>query len=677
MAAPSRQRPARTLVILGVLLVAIFASIVGGDRWSDGSTTPDLALDLEGGTQLILTPRTTDGSEITDEDIDQAIAIMRQRVDASGVAESQITSQGSNNIVVGLPGTPSDETIELVGRSARLYFRPVLQIGGPGVIDAHTVLEEGEDPFADLDVENMTDEEIEEALAELQQEAEAAAAEREPATEEEIEEAARIAADVDGDGEISDQPATEPESYTDTAWITEQVMYDFYTLDCLDPANRAGGLDHPSDEPIAACDETGMTKYILAPSPLSGQHITQATSGMQTTQSGAPTGQWAVNFELDREGGRIFADLSAELVRLESQPPRNQFAAVLDGNVITAPTMNNVIPGGRGEITGSFTSESASTLANQLSFGSLPIDFEIQSQEQISATLGTEQLQRGLLAAAIGAVLVIAYLLWQYRALGLVAVSSLVLAGVVTYGLITLMSWQMGYRLSLPGVVGLAISVGVTADSFIVYFERVRDEVREGRTLGAAIEHGWPRAKRTILASDAVNFIAAAVLYVLAVGGVQGFAFTLGLVTLVDILVIFLFTHPVMLLLVKTKFFGQGHKLSGLQPESLGATSYTYRGRGRFGGPGHRSSPAEAAASPEDAEHSSRIPVTVGAGAAGGAAAVSTADRSPLPPAITEDGRKLTIAERRALQRKQASAAESAENGGPDPDEQTTEGGER
>ncbi|WP_345218879.1 protein translocase subunit SecD [Georgenia halophila] len=665
---PRRERPGRTLGLLGLIVVALFGSLFAGSQLTDdASLTPELALDLEGGTQLVLTPQTTDGSEITTEDINQAIAIIRQRVDASGVAEAEITRQGSANIVVGLPGTPDNETIELVGRSAQLRFRPVLTVGGPGTIDPEALQEQQQAQ------ENPDAEQTEEPTEEETQ--------GPPPTQEEIEAAARQAADSDGNGELSDQPATEPANSSDPAWITEQLTYEYFTLDCSDPANRIGGtIQARPGEPLVTCSEDGTAKFILGPTSLTGSHLDSASSGMQVNSQGISTGQWAVNLELNNEGTEIFGTFSERLFNL--QPPRNQFAIVLDGLVISNASMNAPIFNGEAQITGSFTSESAATLANQLNFGSLPIDFEIQSQEQISATLGTEQLSKGILAGLIGAGLVVLYMLWQYRGLGMVSVASLVLAGAITYGTIALMSWLIGYRLSLPGVVGLIVAVGITADSFIVYFERIRDEVREGRTLAAAIAHGWPRARRTILASDAVNFTAAAVLYLLAVGGVQGFAFTLGLVTIVDIVVVFLFTHPVLLLLVKTKFFGEGHKLSGLEPESLGATSATYRGRGQFRTPrpirepagapvkepelvGARASAGAATSSagprsrePDDTVAADETAATDAEAATDeratghGAPTESTPEREPLPPPVDEDGRRLTIAERRALQRR-------------------------
>lgn len=535
MAPPTRRRhPARTLLTLAVLTVAVFGAIFAGTRWSDASWTPKLALDLEGGTQLILAPVAEDESSVSSETIAQAIEVIRQRVDSSGVAEAEITSQGGSNIVVALPGRPSEETLDLVRTSAQMEFRPVLTYGAPEPTPAATP--------------TPTDG--------------ATAAAEEP----------------------SDEPTkAAPDSASDAEYyITPAVQARYDALDCTDQANLTGGQSAPADEALVTCDPTGTIKYVLGPVEVEGSRIANASSGLQVSQSGAVTNTWAVNIEFDREGTRTFADVTERLQG--QQAPQNQFAIVLDGLVISAPSLDPgvIISDGKPEISGSFTRETATTLANQLKFGSLPLSFEVQSEEQISATLGSEQLEKGLIAGLIGLLLVVVYSLFQYRALGLVTVASLVIAGVLTYGVVTLLSWTQGYRLSLPGVAGLIVAIGITADSFIVYFERIRDELREGRTLVAAVDRAWERARRTILASDAVNFLAAIVLYFLAVGSVRGFAFTLGLTTLIDLLVVFTFTHPVMRLIARTRFFGSGHPLSGLDPRRLGAPDATrYVGRGR------------------------------------------------------------------------------------------------
>ena len=261
--------------------------------------------------------------------------------------------------------------------------------------------------------------------------------------------------------------------------------------------------------------------------------------------------------------------------------PPTRAAGSLDGKVLSSPTSQAVISDGKSQITGNFTEDQAKALADQLKYGALPISFSIQSEQQISATLGSEQLKVGLLTGLIGLLLVFIYSLFQYRLLGFVTMASLIVAGIISYEAIVLLGWALNYRLSLAGVAGLIVAIGATADSFIVYFERIRDEIRAGRTIPSAVNHGWKRASRTILASKAVNLLAAVVLYVVSVGSVKGFAFTLGLTAIADLIVVYLFTHPTLTLLANTRYFGKGYRHSGLSPESLGATPL-YRGAGRF-----------------------------------------------------------------------------------------------
>lgn len=589
-----KRRPVRSLVTLIVAMVVASAGLVIGNVTKGTSLVPSLALDLQGGTQLILTPKSTEEGDraITEDDITQAISIIRNRIDASGVAESEITSMGSDNIVVSIPGTPSQETLDLIRSSSQMNFRPVLRIGlaTQNVAAASTAEASGKDSAQSAQSGDDTQSATEQASDDGAQSADGAQSVQQVSTALDEESAMRVA-DLNQDGVLSDQPNSTPANGTDLAWITEQVLYDFSVLDCTSPEARQQ-IEGAADKPYAACDNDGQLKYILGPVSVAGSNLSNATAGQVTNSTGQATGQWGVDLQFDSEGTKAFADSSkllysykdsdAEGKSFFDSPDRNHFAVVLDGSVITAPSMNAVISDGRAQITGNFTAKSATALANQLSFGSLPLNFEVQSEQRISATLGSDHLQKGMLAGAIGFLLVILYLIWQYRGLALVSAGSLFVAAALTYIVIALLSATMGYRLSLAGVAGLIMAVGVTADSFIVYFERVRDEVRDGRPLVAAVDEGWDRAKRTILVSDAVNLVAAIVLYLLAVGGVQGFAFTLGVTTVIDIAVIFLFTHPMMELLIRTKFFGEGHRLSGLDPEHLGAkNSLIYAGRGR------------------------------------------------------------------------------------------------
>jgi len=515
----------KRLTWLGVLIIGLVAIIGLGTATNAGASfAPKLALDLQGGTQIILAPVVQAGTKVTEEQLTQAVAIIRQRVDASGVSEAQINTQGNNNIVVSIPGTPDENTLRLIRSSAKLEFRPVL------------------------------------------------------ATSQGV---ATSAAGGDSTASPSPSASASAAASAPIAGVDEATQKFYDTLDCSKPFRAAGQIDDPT-LPIATCDTDGYSKYVLGPVEVEGTDVADANAGTVTTSTGASTNTWAVNLKFTADGTTKFANTTGRLFPLKD--PQNRFAITLDGYVITAPTLQAVITGGTAQITGNFDKNSSKALADQLKYGSLPIGFEVQSQENISATLGSEQLTSGLLAGAIGLLLVIIYSFFQYRGLALVTVGSLVVAAVITYLMIALLSWRQGYHLSLSGVAGLIVAIGITADSFIVYFERVRDELRDGRSLGASVESGWKRAIRTILVSDGVSLLAAVVLYALTVGNVRGFAFTLGLTTLIDLAVVILFTHPMLELLAKTKFFSSGHPWSGFDSKALGATSYVGRGAFRVSG---------------------------------------------------------------------------------------------
>ena len=611
MSTKQTKHPGRRLLMLLLIIVIGFGGLYAGAYTGRTSMTPGLALDLEGGTQIILTPTTSDGSEITDEDVNQAIEIIRQRVDASGVADAQNSRQGGPNIVVSLPGSPSQATLELVRPTAVLYFRPVIRIiqgSASSLADNYNqrIAQATASPTAD-DAASEAPAEVEPSGAPAEGEAEqteqteapaegeaeqtdapadpteapadpaaeatdAPSAEPTPVTAEEV---ATQVSDANGDGTISEDPlpATSEDNSSDS-WISEKMIYDAYMMDCTASDNLTGETQDPAKAVIS--------------------------SGLETTSQGTTTNKWVVSLEFNAEGTEEFSEVSERLIAYRDkaaaassgqpngQSPdsqKAQFAIVLDGLTIMSsgfnPDVTSAITDGRVQITGNFTQAQANTLANQLSFGSLPLSFTVQSEQQVSATLGTEQLRNGLIAGLIGFALIIVYLAWQYRGLSVVAVASLIVAAAGTYLAIALLSWSMGYRLSLAGVAGLIISIGITMDSFIIYFERVRDEVRNGRTLVAAVDEGWKHARQTIIVSDTVNLVAAVVLYFLAVGGVQGFAFTLGVTTVVDLAVIILFTHPMMVWILRFAFFGEGHRLSGLDPEHLGARSLAAYGKGR------------------------------------------------------------------------------------------------
>jgi preprotein translocase subunit SecD len=561
---PAVKRARRSLTTLLIIIVALAGAIAYGVWRSDATWTPKLALDLQGGTQIILAPKLADGQSVTGEQLTQAVEIIRQRVDASGVSEAEISTQGSQNISVSIPGKADEETLQRIEASAKLDFRPVLYFGvNTGAVETEAA---GDDVTGEAD----TDEAGADATGTDEANSDEANSD-ETATDDGADAAAE---DVTDTSDVD--PETIPDTAYDQAWLTEPLLAEFEGFTCT--ADETLGLSEaPTDRPLITCDESGVYKYILGPVEMSGETITDAQAQMATTSTGATTGEWVVQITLNSEGTETFGEISTRMYG--ATEPANMFAFVLDSAVISAPTMNGLILDGRPSISGSFTQESAQTLANQLKFGALPIGFTVQSQEDISATLGSNQLQAGLLAGLIGLLLVVVYSLFQYRALGSLTVASLVIAGVLTYLLLTLLSWRQGYRLSLAGVAGVIVAVGITADSFIVYFERIRDALRDGFTLDRAVEHGWKKAIRTVLASDGINFLAAAILFLLAVGSVRGFAFTLGLTTLVDIAVVALFTHPMMTLLSRTRFYSGGHRFSGLDPQRLGAV---YRGRAQF-----------------------------------------------------------------------------------------------
>jgi preprotein translocase subunit SecD len=485
------SRPGRSLAILGLILISMVGLVFLQD-----SKSLQLGLDLRGGTSVTLQPRIAPGEEgsVTSDAIDQAVSIIRQRVDSLGVVESEVTAQGSGTnrqIVISVPGDTGRRVVDLVGQTAELRFRQVLASG-------------------------------------------------------------------------SGFPATGDAAATPAAGVSAEVNAKFAALDCTKPENLQGtSSDLPSDV-LVTCDRAGGSKYILAPAEVLGRQISAASAGLDTQAGSA----WFVSLEFDNEGTSAFGALTSRVTSLPE--PTNQVAIVLDGLVVSAPRITEAIPSGNAQITGSFTQLEAQDLANVLKYGALPLAFDRGEVQQVSPTLGADQLNAGVLAAGLGMLLVIIFTLLYYRALGFVTVASLGVAAIMLYALILLMGQWIGFTLTLAGIAGAITAIGVTADSFIVYFERVKDEMREGRSLRTAAETGWVRARRTILIADFVSIIAAVLLYVFSVGGVRGFAFTLGLTTLIDLIIIFLFTKPALVLVSRSKFFNSGHPLSGFSPKSLG-----------------------------------------------------------------------------------------------------------
>jgi preprotein translocase subunit SecD len=356
---------------------------------------------------------------------------------------------------------------------------------------------------------------------------------------------------------------------TPVAGVSDAINQAFANLNCTDAANLQGtGSDDPATA-ITACSKDGGTKYILAPAEVLGRQISKASAGIDTQAGSA----WSVSLTFDNDGTRAFGQLTARVTSLPE--PTNQVAIVLDGIVQSSPRINEAIPSGTAQITGSFTQVEAQDLANVLKYGALPLAFDRGEVQQVSPTLGSEQLDAGLLAGALGLILVTIYSFFYYRGLGIVVTGSLAVAALMIYLLVLVLGEAIGFTLTLAGIAGIIVAVGITADSFVVYFERIRDEIREGRSLRSAVESGWVKARHTILVADAVSIIAAALLYFFAVGSVQGFAFTLGLTTLVDLLVVYIFTKPLMTFMARLNFFNSGHRFSGVSDKSSGVSRPT------------------------------------------------------------------------------------------------------
>ena len=574
---PHHRKPLRVLSLLAAVIVGLYVLLFAVAQWGSAQTTPKLGLDLEGGTQMILQPVLVGTNKVSSDQLSQARDIITQRVDANGVAGAEVTTRGGQDIVVTMPGVPDKATEDAIRKSSQMRFRAVLvaqptvtqpvptSTPGGTATGTGTATSGGEAPTKSSATSSATTTKAKSALPRAFVQA----------TTPPVTPATTPTGSATG-------TATKPQNPSDTAWVTPELTQQLQDLDC----GNADALDKIVDDPakpLVTCNDDGTEKYILGPVEVRGDQIKDAVAGYQSLQNGQPSTIVEIRLSFNSSGTKAFGQVTSRLVNLPD--PRNRFAVTLDSKVLTAPVAQAAILNGEASITGNFTLNSARDLANQLKFGALPMSFTLQTRDQISPTLGGEQLRFGLYAGIIGFILVFGYSLLQYRALGFVTVLSIVIAALLTYVSITLLGWSHNFRLDMAGITGLIVAIGVTADSFIVYFERIRDEVREGRPLRAAVDTGWRRARRTILAADGVNFLAAVVLYLLAASNVRGFAFTLGLTTIIDLLIVVMFTHPLVALLAGTKFFGGGHRLSGLDPVRLGAKTIRYAGRGRVSVP--------------------------------------------------------------------------------------------
>ena len=538
------HHPGRTLVIFLVIIIVMYVLMGVMRTWS-----PKLGLDLRGGTSVTLTAKTEDGKAPPATSLEQARLIIQQRVNALGVGESSVKTMGDRNIVVSAPNVESSKLVEMVGQTAQLGFRMV---------------------YAEEPVSRKSETSEPAKPSALPTPSPSAKTSSSPG--------ASASPKDDAKPSASRYNEKDPQSAAKMVKAAQEWKPTPEDQKAFEDYKCAKSVDSPGEKSLVTCDREGTTKYLLSPVAISGTQVVSADSGI-------PQGQlsYVVNLKFNSIGTTSFSDATTYLC--SKMTPQNQFAVVLDGKVISSPQLDGSkgascpINGGEAQISGHFTQDSAADLANVLKYGALPLSFDISSVDNISPTLGGEQLRAGIIAGIIGLIVVGGYCLLYYRGLGLVTLGSLIVAGITTYAAMVLLGEAVGFTLSLAGIAGAIVAIGVTADSFIVYFERIRDEIREGRTLRTALQTGWAKARGTILMADGVSLLSAVVWFVLSVDQVKGFAFTLGLTTLIDLVICFFFTHPIVTVLGRTKFWGRGRRGSGLEAAHMGVTESQLLGR--------------------------------------------------------------------------------------------------
>jgi preprotein translocase subunit SecD len=622
--------------LIVILLVGLF-SILGSATFSPGKWQHQfkvgLGLDLSSGTQVVLKAQPPGNKQPSAGEMQEAINVLLSRVNGTGNSGAQVQQEGPNLINVSVPGKAADQVINLISTTAQLRFRAVLlyepytgtstptpavtpsgsaspspsgsSSPTPGASGTPTPAT-GTTPTPSSTATKAK------TQAYIVHGAPAAAASASPSATGTASSSPKASSSATPTASASAVPTPAPSPtapantgpFGNPSAVNAATMKLFNKLKCtpgpnantVDPSwkktvgytgtNSATTYDNVNGQTVS-CDASGG-KYVLDKAVFVGGDITNVTPGLQQNSE-----QWIVNITLNSKAAGAFGTLTTNQYNTyfsgsqsgnEDDAVLDQTAVVLDGDVQSAPETQGALTTGQFEINGGgsagFTQAQATQLANLLKFGQLPLTFVLQDVSSISAQLGHDSLVAGLVAGIIGLILVIIYLFMYYRGLGLVSVSSLLIAALLAYLAVVLLSRYQNFTMELSGIAGLIVAIGITADSFIVYFERLRDEVREGKALRPAVESGWKRARRTIIVSDTVSFLAAVLLYHFAVSDVQGFAYTLGLTTLIDVLVVFLFTKPMVTLLAGTKFYGGGHKWSGLDPARLGARS-PWRGGGR------------------------------------------------------------------------------------------------
>ncbi|ONI74946.1 protein-export membrane protein SecD [Actinosynnema sp. ALI-1.44] len=562
-------RPVRYLAFF-IAIIAVLYGLVFGT--GDHKPVPKLGIDLKGGTRVVLTARTLDGNAPSQESLNQARQIIETRVNGQGINGAEIVLDG-NNIVITVPGDGGEKAKEL-GQTATLGFRKVIEAvpntpqqppasQTPPTSGTQPPPPSGSQPpappsgsqTAQPPASGNNKPQGRPAPQLQQQPPSGSTTPSSPSTPPPSSQqpappsgnnnsgsvSPEVAAQIKQARDIRQNPAlaTPEDGGTAQQPDTNAMQTALASLNC-EADDPLVGNDDPN-LPLVACDQDKAEKYVLSKVFLKGEEISDATSGPNSQGAG-----YVVNLTFDGTGADIWAKFTAANVGKRA-------AFVLDTKVVSAPEIKGPIPGGNTEISGNFNQRSATALADVLKYGSLPLSFQSSDAETVSATLGLASLQAGLIAGAIGLGLVFIYCLFYYRLLGVLTILSLVLSFAIVYAIIVLFGRVIGYSLDLAGVAGLIVAIGFTADSFVVFFERLKDEMREGRTFRSAVPRAWARARRTILSADAVLFLSAAVLYLLAVGQVKGFAFTLGMSTVLDLIVVFLVTHPLVAIVSKSK----------------------------------------------------------------------------------------------------------------------------
>jgi preprotein translocase subunit SecD len=582
-------RPGRTLGVFFLGLAIAFGLVALAGSWK-----PELGLDLQGGTSIRLTPKGNPSAE----SLAEARKIIDQRVNGSGVAEAEVTVQGNKYIVVEIPGKSRRDLVDTVKRQAQLRFRIVAcsdfnpgacagaetptpqdptapDTGGTGAGVTAPAAPTPGDTTAPSDGATPTDAgtpsgSANRAPVHYADGTDSPSPTESPSDSTSAEPSEDATAPSDAGVPSGVPPIPSPEGGPDVAdplkWSdapNQEAIDAFNAFTCPQDGTPVNVEDDPK-KPLVSCEwdpeSKVATKYLLSAAMIEGTDLDNAQAVIPQNDV-----NYVVQLDFNGAGTKAFTAISEALVGTEKQ-----FGIVLDGQVISAPTMEGLITDGRPQISGNFTQASAKSLATSLKFGALPVSFSDFSVETVGPSLAGDQLKAGLTAGFIGLLLVMIYCLIYYRGLGIVVVGSLLVAGAATYAMVLLLSKTANFTLTLPGIAGLIVAVGITADSFIVYFERIRDEMRDGKSMRVAVEAGWIRARATCLAADAVSLLAAIVLYIFAAGVVRGFAFALGLSTLIDLVVFFWFTKPLVSVLARTHFYNSGGKWSGLSAETLG-----------------------------------------------------------------------------------------------------------